>query len=138
MIVASCWVDDAKLRPSLSEVTSGLNAILSGDVREGYHSNSLITVTDKPLSMMDTDDVKSENKDAAFQLVQGEVWKSVQINKNEIVKEEVIGQVRARVISIVCSRKQPMSDTNFVFLIVFFRERFPLSSSAPFAAKMRR
>ena len=127
MIIASCWVNDAKLRPSLSEVTSGINAILSGDLREGHQSNVLITITDKPPSMTGKDDVKSEDINTAFQLVQGEVWKSVQINNDEIVNEKVIGQVSARVIFIVCSRKQPMSDTKVVSIVVLLLRETRLS-----------
>ena len=97
MIIASCWVNDAKLRPSLSEVTLGINAILKGDLREGCQSNGFITVMDQA----GTGDVKGENMDAASQLVQGEVWKSVQINDSEIVNGKVIGQVSA-IYSIVC------------------------------------
>ena len=84
------------------------------------------------------DDVESANKNTGAQFVQGDLWKSVKVKNEEIVKNKAIGQVSARVTLTVFSRMQPVSDTNFVFVIVLLRDRFPSSSSAPSAAKMQR
>ena len=88
--------------------------------------------------MAGTDDVESESTDEVVQLVQGDLWKSVEINKNEIANNKVIGQVSAGLVFVVCSQKQPMSDTNFVLIVLLLlRDRFPPSSSAPSVDKMQ-
>ena len=94
VIIVACWADDAKLRPSLSEVTSGITSILVGKSREGHKINALITVTDKPSSPVTvTDHVGSAKSDVAVQFAPGQPWRRVEITKDEIVNDKVIGQV---------------------------------------------
>lgn len=91
-MVAACWVDEAKARPSLSHVISGISAILEGASREGHKIAGLITMAEDKLARLAMEKEAAE-REAAAQLTPGDPWRSVETKKSHVVLGEILGQV---------------------------------------------
>ena len=92
VMVAACWVDNARARPSLSHVISGISAILEGASREGHKIAGLITMAEDKLARLAMQKEAAE-REAAAQLTPGDLWRGVETKKRNVGVGEVLGQV---------------------------------------------
>ena len=129
-MIAACWVDDAKVRPSLSQVISGISAILAGVSREGYKISGLISMSNDELARLQLR--KAAELEAAAQLTPGDPWRSVETNKGNITLGEVLGQVGW---GMLCHHRSENRRSNLEQILLPPRAPLPRSTRAHLVAR---